>query len=226
MRAADAAVGADAVDRVELGPRPDRHVVDRLVGERTGRAGGHALAAGDAGRRAHRVVEVEGDAGRVALAAAADDVVALQVVAGAHAAVAEDAGVVVDGDHRVGHVGAATAAPRPVRRRRRRTAAPGRAAGCRRWWSASGRSAGAGWSASSSSVSVARLRSTSSEVGGDLHAVLARPHAGRRVGPAADVDHAHPADADRVHPLVVAQHGDVDAGVPRGRPDRGALGDA
>ena len=63
-------------------------------------------------RGAHRVVEVERDAGRVALARAADDVVALDVVAGPDAAVAEDAGVVVDGDDRVGDVGAAAAAAR------------------------------------------------------------------------------------------------------------------
>ena len=49
-------------------------------------------------RFAHRVVEVEADARRVALAGAADDLVALDVVAGADAAVAEDAGLVIDGD--------------------------------------------------------------------------------------------------------------------------------
>src|SRR6185312_7672246 len=107
QRAADPAVRADAVDRVEPLPRLDRDEVDRLVGQRAGRAGLDALAAGDAGAVAHRVVEVERDPGGVALARASDDVVALDVVAGPHAPVAEDAGIVVDVDDRVRRVGAA-----------------------------------------------------------------------------------------------------------------------
>ena len=222
-RAADAAVGADAVDGVELGARPDRHVVDRLVGEGAGGAGGHALPAGDAGRRAHRVVQVEGDPGGVALAAAADHVVALQVVAGPHAAVAEDAGVVVDRDDRVGHVGAPAG---PARQLAGGDAVP----------------VGEGQQQVVAGRRLLRVVLGRGLVGeqqlgqrgpaaldvvgrrGDRHAVLARPHAGRGEHPAADVDHAHPADPDRVHPLVVAEHRDVDAGVARGRPDRGARG--
>jgi hypothetical protein len=46
----------------------------------------------------HRVVEVEADARRVSLAGAADDFVALDLVASADAAVAKDAGLVVDLD--------------------------------------------------------------------------------------------------------------------------------
>ena len=106
-RAADPAVGADGVYRVKLGLGPDRDVVDRLVGQRAGRAGGDALAAGDAGRGAHRVAEVERDVRGEPLAAAPDHVVALDVVAGADAAVAQDAGVVVDGDDRARQVDAA-----------------------------------------------------------------------------------------------------------------------
>ena len=53
---------------------------------------------------AHRLVEVEADARGVALAGAADDLVALDVVARADAAVAEDAGLVIDGDDRRGDV--------------------------------------------------------------------------------------------------------------------------
>src|SRR5262249_4146890 len=49
QRAADAAVWADRVHRVQLGARPDRYVADGLVGQRAGRAGRDALAAGDAG---------------------------------------------------------------------------------------------------------------------------------------------------------------------------------
>src|SRR6185437_9446297 len=61
QRAADPAVGADAVDGVELLAGLDRDEVDRLVGQRAGRAGLHALTARDAGAGAHGVVEVEGD---------------------------------------------------------------------------------------------------------------------------------------------------------------------
>src|SRR6185503_21033920 len=93
-RAADAAVRADAVHLRQLGARAERQR-DRLVRDRPGRAGGDALSAGDAGRVAHRVVEIEGDAGRVALARTPDHLVRLDVVAGPHAAVAHDAGLVV-----------------------------------------------------------------------------------------------------------------------------------
>src|SRR5258707_14214737 len=78
--------------------------MDRFVGQRAGGAGGDALAARDARRGSHRVVQVKRDPGSVALAAAADDVVALNIVAGTHAAIAQDAGVVVHGDDRVGKV--------------------------------------------------------------------------------------------------------------------------
>ncbi len=197
--------------------------MDRLVGEGAGRAGGHALAARDAGRRAHRVVEVEGDPGGVALAAAADHVVALQVVAGAHAAVAEDAGVVVDRDHRVGRVGA------PAGPGRQLAGGDAVAVGQGQQQVVAGRGL--------LRVVLRRRLVGEQQLGqggpaaldvvgrrGDRHAVLARPHAGRGEHPAADVDHAHPADPDRVHPLVVAEHRDVDAGVARGGPDRRARG--
>src|SRR5207302_10883612 len=104
QRAAHAAVRADGVHRVEFGARPDGDVADRLVRQRTGRAGRHAFAARYAGRGAHRVAEVECDVRGVALSAAPDHVVALNVVAGPDAPVAEDAGVVVDRDNRVGQV--------------------------------------------------------------------------------------------------------------------------
>ena len=137
QRAADAAVRADRVHRVQFGARPDRDLADRLVGQRAGRAGRDALAAGDAGGLTHRVVQVERDPGGVALAAAADDVVALDVVAGAHAPVAQDAGVVVHRDDRAGGVGAAAGgAGKAVLAGSRRTGRPARAARCRRSWPA------------------------------------------------------------------------------------------
>ena len=61
--------------------------------------------------------------------------------------------------------------------------------------------------------------------GGDIHALLARPDARRRVDPPADVDHAHPAHANRVVALVVAQRRDVDSHVTGRLPDRRTLSD-
>ena len=89
------------MDGVELLAGADGNVVDGPVGQRAGRARLDTLAAGDARALAHRIVEVEGDPRGVTLAGPADDVVALQVVAGPHATVAQDATVVVDIDHRV-----------------------------------------------------------------------------------------------------------------------------
>ena len=73
--------------------------------QRTGRAGLHAFAAGDAGGSAHRVVEVEDDFLAVAAAGHADDVVDLHFAAGAHAQVALDAGVEIDRHRRMAAVG-------------------------------------------------------------------------------------------------------------------------
>src|SRR2546430_3029047 len=84
--------------RLSLG---EARLAEALVHERAGRAGGHALAAGDARRLPHRGAGVEGDHSRVALAGATDHDVVRDVRAGAHAAVADDAGRMVDGDVRV-----------------------------------------------------------------------------------------------------------------------------
>ena len=65
------------------------------------------------------------------------------------------------------------------------------------------------------------LRAVALELGRrglDLHPVLARAHAGRRVDARADVDDAHAAHADRVVALVVAEDRDLDAGVLGGLP--------
>ena len=60
--AADAAIRADAVDLAVGLAGEDVVLVDqRRRHQRAGRAGLHAFAAGDAGRGAHRVVEVEHD---------------------------------------------------------------------------------------------------------------------------------------------------------------------
>ena len=94
--AADAAIGADAVDLAFGGVRHVEHarlVDEALLHQRAGRAGLHALAAGDAGRGAHRVVEVEDDLLEMPARRHADDVVDLDLAAGADAEIAVDAGV-------------------------------------------------------------------------------------------------------------------------------------
>ena len=224
-RATHTAVGTDRVHRVELRARLDRDVVDRLVGQGPGGTGGHALTAGHARGLAHRIIQVEGDPGRVALATATDDVVALHVVACPDAPVAQDARVVVDRDHRVGDVGSA-GRPReevvdvgdgePVGHREQQVI------GCRCLLG----------------VTVARRLVVEQQLGedlapaldlrrsgGDLHARLARPDAGGRIGSPTDVDHTHAADAHRVVALIVAEHRDVDPRRAGRLPDGGPFGD-
>src|SRR5690606_12248633 len=72
---------------------------------RAGRARLHALAAAHARALAHRVLEIEDDAGVRAAAGVADDVVDLLLAARADAAGALDAGIEADEHGRVGRVG-------------------------------------------------------------------------------------------------------------------------
>ncbi len=104
--AADAAIRADRVDGA-VG-RAEIDVVGVDQGRRhqgAGRTGLHAFAAGDAGRGAHRIVEVEHDLFEVAAAGHADDVVDLHFAAGADAEIALDAGVEIDRHRRMAAVG-------------------------------------------------------------------------------------------------------------------------
>ena len=95
--AADAAVRADAVDRAVRLAFVDIVLVDHgRRHQRAGRAGLHAFAAGDAGRVAHRIVEIEHDLLEMAAAGHADHVVDLDLAAGADAEIALDAGVEID----------------------------------------------------------------------------------------------------------------------------------
>src|SRR6516164_5711719 len=103
QRTTDAAVRADAVHQLRLRARHERQR-QRLVGQRSGRARRRAFAARNASAGGHRLVEVEGDAGTVAFAGAADDLVGLHVVAGTDAAVAKDARLMIDGDDGGGEV--------------------------------------------------------------------------------------------------------------------------
>src|SRR5579859_7001705 len=159
---------------------------------------GECVAARHAGRGAHRVAKVERDVRGVALPAAPDHVVALDVVARPGAAVAEDARVVVDRDDRAGQVDA----PAGSARQAVIAADAERVGQGEQLVVAGGGLLG---------VALARRlvgneqpgqhRAAALELGGaglDLHAVLAGPHARRGERGRADVDHAHPADADRV----------------------------
>ena len=113
--AADPAVGAHALHLVEFQPAVDAGFVDeRRLHQRAGRTRLHALPTGDAGARAHRVVEVEDDPGADAPVGHADDVVDLHLAACPHAEVAVDAGVEVDphrGMARIGSDGGAARQP-------------------------------------------------------------------------------------------------------------------
>ena len=101
IEAADAAVRAHRIDLAVDRLRAEH----RLRHQRAGRAGLHALAAADAARCAHRIVEVEHDRRLRAAPGVADDVVDLHLAAGAHAARALDAGGKVDRHGRVRQVG-------------------------------------------------------------------------------------------------------------------------
>ena len=92
---ADAAIRTERIDRLQFRSRHERQR-NGLVGEGSGGARGDAFAARNAGRFPHRVIEVEADPRGVALARAADDFVALDVVAGTDAAIAEDACLMIE----------------------------------------------------------------------------------------------------------------------------------
>src|SRR5262249_26431781 len=102
-------------------------VAEALVHERAGRTRDQALAARYAARFAHAPAVVEGDDGGVALAPAPDHEVVLDVAAPAHAAVADDARGVVDGDVRMRDVGGRPAGEGQGLHARRRVAAGPRA---------------------------------------------------------------------------------------------------
>src|SRR3954451_8681920 len=103
---ADAAIGTHAVDLAVGILRAHVRVIDQGGGhQRAGRAGLHAFAASDAGRRTHRIVEVEYDLLAVAAPGHADDVVDLHFAAGADAEIALDAGIEIDRHRRMAAVG-------------------------------------------------------------------------------------------------------------------------
>src|SRR5205085_3291373 len=104
--AADAAIGTDALDLAVGLVAKDAVLVDqarRHQGAR--RAGLHAFAAGDASRAAHRVVEIEHDLLAVTAPGHADNVIDLDLAAGAYAQIAVDAGVELHRHRRMAAVG-------------------------------------------------------------------------------------------------------------------------
>ena len=104
--AADAAIGAHRIDLAVGKAGADIVVVEqRRRHQRAGRAGLHAFPAGDAGRGAHGIVEIEHDLLAMAAAGHADDVVDLHFAAGADAEIALDAGVEIDRHGGVAAVG-------------------------------------------------------------------------------------------------------------------------
>src|SRR5262249_35498241 len=104
--AADAAIGADAVDRTVGLAQIDIVLVDhRRRHQRAGRAGLHAPADGEAGRATMGVVKVEQLLLEWPAARHADDVVDLDLAAGADAQVALDAGVEIDRHRDVAAIG-------------------------------------------------------------------------------------------------------------------------
>ena len=96
--ATDTAIGTHAIDLLEVRSRSEGQA-DCPVHECAGRTGRRTFAAGHAAALAHLLVEVEGNARFVSLTAPTDDFVALHVVARSDAAIAENAGLMIDVDH-------------------------------------------------------------------------------------------------------------------------------
>ena len=96
--AANTAIGADAVNLFSLTRRLRRQ-------QRACRTGLNAFATGDASRVPHGIGHVEDDAGAGTASRHADDVVDLNLAAGAHTAGAVNTGVEIDCYGRVAVVG-------------------------------------------------------------------------------------------------------------------------
>ena len=193
-----------------------------FVGERAGGTGDHALAATHARRAAHGIVHVEGDASVVAFALASDDEVVAQIRAGAHAAVAQNAGGVIDqnGERRI-VLAAADFAHRIARvrdaiiMRQFFQFAIGGAllADARRGMVGD----------QHLQQSLARLAHRLA-VSADHHAGIGAADAGGGVGALVDIHYAHAANADGRFILLVAKNRNVDAVHARGIENRGAGG--
>src|SRR3990172_4096891 len=200
------------------------HRRNQFVGQRTGRTNRHALATRYAGTAAHRRIEIERDACAITFAGSSDDVVMLQLVASAHALVAQDAGLVIDVDHRGRRVATARTIACAIGEGNLVDAKATReceqliVAGCL---------------LASTVLGVVGQKQLGQHLamplhfrraGVDLHPVLARPHTRRRHNALADVDHAQAEHPDRSQARTVAEHRNLDTGLSGGIPNRGALG--
>src|SRR5580704_568411 len=85
-------------NRLGIGRPCDARLRDELVCESARRTGHHTLTARNARRIAHRRVVIESNAGGDALAHASQNKIFTDVAATADTAIAQDAGVKVDGD--------------------------------------------------------------------------------------------------------------------------------
>src|SRR5437867_1511089 len=96
------AVRTDGIDSLGLGQRDVSR--ERLVEQCAGRTHRGTLPARHTGGLAHRQVQVKADVGMGTLAGTANDLVALDDIAAANAAVAQDASIMVDSNDRRGHI--------------------------------------------------------------------------------------------------------------------------
>ena len=228
-RAAHAAVGAGGDDAV-LGLAEFDH---RLLGQRRGRAGLHAGAAGDALALHERLVHARRDPRLEAAARDRQRERALHLLAGAHAAVADDALARVVGEVRVGFVlgmrqmvAAGDAGHRAVADAIAHVAHTDHAGLGLQLAVAVG---GAGQTVERMVAEVELHHALAQllqprALGAHRHAGLGRRGArGRRAAPPLDLDQAEPARAEGLEAVGGAELGHLDAGVDRRAHQRGAL---
>jgi hypothetical protein len=238
-RAAHPAVRAHRVHLLQLRARlrgRGHQVVNELdEGKGSRRAHLLALTARHAGADAHRVVEIEPDAGRVSLAGASDDRVYLYVIAGANASVTQNAGLVIHPDDGRGLVDGAAGSRGNTRDRRGAIAVPGSRWPFRPVFRRQSQQLVTLCLRSGFGIRrIVRKKKLGESLpagvdllvaGGHGHAVRGLAHARRRQLLLAHIHQAHAADAHRRKAGIVAQDRDLDAGRSSRIPDRGARRD-
>src|SRR5271156_5202055 len=201
----------------------NRRLRHNFIRQRARRAGNHALAAGNAGRFAHRLVVIKRDARRGAFAHASQDKILANIAAAADAAVAQNARIEI---HRDAHRGIVRAATRGARRITR----------CGNLLLLGQR-----FQLAIARLPFARARAgmighqqlnqrvprALHSLGGSVHhhARLYGANARCRVHARAHVHHAHAANADGLFVLLMAQRGDADVVHARGVEYSGSGGD-
>jgi hypothetical protein len=210
-------------------PLPHLALDGAAIGQRPGGAGDHALAAGDARRVAHRVVQVEGDPGGIPLAIRPMTLLLrislqprMQRSQRMHALWST---AMTTDESSVGRSrgGRENREPRTSRRSARSSSSQSPCSRCL--------AQGVGWSDISSAVTVATARWTSALVAAVATFIpfLGLPVAGRGHDPRAvaprvvDLDDAGAADGHRRHVLAVAQDRDRDVQLRRRVVNRRAL---